>query len=813
MALHRIRGSFVALVLLLCALPLAAQQASLLLTITDENGVAVPGATADLRGPAVLRCQSDHAGRCRFTAPPGEYQLIINKGGFYALTLNDVKLGQVSHLDAKMAHLQEVKESLEVTASTPGIDPAQVAATQTLGSREIINVPYPTSRDIRNVLPYIPGVVQDGTGQAHVAGADTWQTMDVLDGFNITHPVSGTLDLRFSTDAVRSIDVQTSRYSAEYGPASGGVLDFGTAMGDDRLRFSATNFIPSVQNKKGIGLDKWTPRATLSGPIVKGRAWFLLAPDGEYDTNVVKELPDGADRAPLWRVSNLAKVQVNLTQSNILTGSFLVNDLHSDFAGLSVFSPKETTLRERHSAWLATLKDQHYFGSGMLLELGFAAIDFRDHATPLGSLPFVITPEAVRGNFFRTSAGRVRRLQGIANVYLPPQHLAGRHDLKFGLDLERLDDHQAVTRRPIDILREDGTLFSEISFVGPAAFDKSNVQYGAYVQDRWSPRDRLLIESGLRLDRDRIVPHTNFSPRLAATYLLSRDRETKLTAGIGLFHDPTNLELITRPLDGQRLQTFFAADGVTPTGSPLPTSFTVNERALQSPRYVNWSVGIERRLPASVYVRAEFLERLGSRGFTFENAAGSTFFTGNFQLQNTRDDRYDALQVSARHIFRGEYEIMAAYTRSRARSNAVLDFTLDNPIFSPQAPGPLPWDAPNQFVSWAFLPVPHFKKWDIGYSAIWHSGFAFSVVNQKQQLVLPAGSHRFPDYLTLNLFLERRFTLRNYNLALRFGFEDLTDRRNPTVVNNNVDSPQFLTFADFQHRAFTARIRFLGRKK
>jgi TonB dependent receptor len=802
--------------LLLCALPLAAQQASLLLTITDENGVAVVGATADLvwhGSPTPVRCQSDHAGRCRFTAPPGAYRLIINKDGFYALTLNDVKLGEMSHLDARLAHVQEVKENVEVTASTPGIDPAQVASTETLGSREIVNVPYPTTRDVRNALPYIPGVLQDSTGQVHIAGADTWQTMDVLDGFNITHPVTGTLDLRFSTDAVRSIDVQNSRYSAEYGPASGGVLDFGTTMGDDRLRFSATNFIPSVQTKKGIGLDKWTPRVTLSGPIVKGRAWFLIAPDGEYDTNLIKELPEGADRAPVWRVSNLAKLQVNITQSNIFTGSFLVNHLHSDFGGLSVLNPKETTLRETHSAYLATLKDQHYFHNGMLLELGFAAIEFHDHAAPLGSLPFVITPEAVRGNNFKTSAGRALRLQGIANVYLPPQHLAGRHDLKFGLGLERLDDHQAVTRRPIDILRENGTLFTEIAFTGPAAFDKSNAQFGVYLQDRWSPRDRLLIESGLRFDRDRIVSHTNFSPRVAATYVLTRDRETKLTAGIGLFHDPTNLDFITRPLAGERLQTFFAADGVTPTGAPLPTTFTVNERALQSPRYINWSVGIERRLPASIFARAEFLERRGARGFVFENTAGSTLFTGAFQLQNTRDDRHDALQISARRVFHGEYEILAAYTRSRTRSSAVLDFTLDNPIFSAQAAGPLPWDAPNQFVSWGFLPAPHFKKWDVGYSAIWRSGFPFSVVNQNQQLVGAPGSHRFPDYLTLNLFLERRFTLRNYNLALRFGFDDLTDHRNPLVVNNNIDSPQFLTFSEFQDRAFTARIRFLGRKK
>jgi hypothetical protein len=63
------------------------------------------------------------------------------------------------------------------------------------------------------------------------------------------------------------------------------------------------------------------------------------------------------------------------------------------------------------------------------------------------------------------------------------------------------------------------------------------------------------------------------------------------------------------------------------------------------------------------------------------------------------------------------------------------------------------------------------------------------------------------------LFLEWRFTLRGLNLGLRGGFEDITGHRNPFSVNNNIDSPNFLQFEAASGRAFTARIRFLGRKK
>ena len=139
--------------------------------------------------------------------------------------------------------------------------------------------------------------------------------------------------------------------------------------GDDHFRFSATDFIPSVEDLKGFNIKTWTPRVTVSGPLTKDKAWFLNATDGDYELNVVKELPAGADRGTAWRITNLSKVQVNLTPSNILTTSFLVNDYRSDHLGLSQFSPLDTTLDERDSAYLFTLKDQHLSPGGTLFEV------------------------------------------------------------------------------------------------------------------------------------------------------------------------------------------------------------------------------------------------------------------------------------------------------------------------------------------------------------------------------------------------------------------------------------------------------------
>ena len=90
---------------------------------------------------------------------------------------------------------------------------------------EIINVPYVTTRDIRYLLPFFPGVVQDATEQVHVVGSETWATLDTLDTFDIRSPVNGVLSMRVSADAVRSIDEESTRYPVEFGRSTGGVIE------------------------------------------------------------------------------------------------------------------------------------------------------------------------------------------------------------------------------------------------------------------------------------------------------------------------------------------------------------------------------------------------------------------------------------------------------------------------------------------------------------------------------------------------------------------------------------------------------------
>ena len=819
----------------------AAAQSAPTIVVTDENGVAVSSARVflELAPLAAAHCQTDFSGRCPFPLlPAGQYQLRVEKEGFYALTEPSVRITPTSVIEVSISHEQEVREVVDVRESPPAIDPAQVSAQETISGLDVIDMVYPSTHDFRNALNFIPGVVQDQNGQPHVAGAQTYQTVTLLDGFNVTQPANGLLLVRVSTDAFRSIQVEPAREPAEDGKGSGGVLSLNTGIGDDHFRFFGTDFVPSFQNKHGWRFDQFLPRFTFSGPLRKGKAWFYNAWDGEYDNLVYTALPVGADNDHIFRLGDLFKVQTNVTNRNILTSSFLMNYLHDQFAFLSPQSPQLSNPRNVESAYVGSVKDQHYFAGGELLEAGFAFNQYNLQMMPYGTLPYFANPNTAGGSYYLGDETHARRWQGLANLILPAHQWRGRHDFKVGVDLDRISYDAQFARQPISFLSGNNVLTAadeclttahtgsfpcaRYSTFSPAPLHwQYNTEVSAYAEDRWSITNRLLIEPGVRLDWDEIVRHAEIAPRLAGTYVLDNAGNTKLSAGIGLVYDATPIYLIARPYAGTRADIFYSvpdptclANCVITTG-PIATSFSANTGALQAPRFVNWSVGMEKKLPAAIYMKAEFLEKRGSRGFVYNtlNSAGGE----NFILQNTRDDHYDAFQVTLRHNFRETYSLMGSYTRSSAHSNEALDFNVDNPVLSAQQPGPYSWDTPNRFLSWGYVPffkLPIVHQLELAYSMEARTGFPFSLFTNQQELIGKAGSQRFPEYFALNLQLEKRFHFLGYYLALRGGFDNITGRCDPFVVNSVIDpvSHPNPTFTACQGRAFTSRIRFLGRK-
>ena len=343
------------------------------------------------------------------------------KRGFLRGRQPSVAITSTSTIDVSLSHQQEVHEVVDVHESPPAIDPAQIASQETISGLDVIDIVYPGTHDYRNVLNFIPGVVQDQDGQPHVAGGQTYQTVTLLDGFNVTQPANGQLLVHVSADAFRSIQVEPSREPAEFGKGSAGSLRLNTGIGDDHFRFFATNFIPSIQNKHGWRFYQFLPRFTTSGPILKRKIWFYNAFEGTYTNQVYTALPVDQDSDYIWRIGNLSKVQTNLTSRNILTTSFLINYLHDQYAYLSPQSPQLTNPQDVETAYVGSVKDQHYFNAGHLLETGFAFSQYNLRLTPYGTAPYQITPSTAFGNFYLNEHTAATRWQGLANLYLSPR--------------------------------------------------------------------------------------------------------------------------------------------------------------------------------------------------------------------------------------------------------------------------------------------------------------------------------------------------------------------------------------------------------
>ena len=84
-----------------------------------------------------------------------------------------------------------------------------------------------------------------------------------------------------------------------------------------------------------------------------------------------------------------------------------------------MLDPIPTTLDFHSREYFWSLKDQIYFRSGTLLELGLAQNRFTNRTLPQGTAPYVMTPEGRGGNYFVNSTEKSRRDQFLANAFFP----------------------------------------------------------------------------------------------------------------------------------------------------------------------------------------------------------------------------------------------------------------------------------------------------------------------------------------------------------------------------------------------------------
>ena len=215
------RGSSFFKLLLVLLLPLAllftssdamAQTSGTIKGVTlDDGGLAIPGVLVTVSSPALIggaqQQSSDGQGRFMFIKlPPGIYSVRSEMAGFGTVEYQAIQvlIGKTVPLTVEMT-FQEAGGVMVVKDTPPAIDTEQTQRS-TVMTKEFLDR-VPTGRDYLQAVSAAPGVI--GGGNASMAGGAGNENTYMIDGVNITDPVTGTFSLNFNFDAIEQLEVVT----------------------------------------------------------------------------------------------------------------------------------------------------------------------------------------------------------------------------------------------------------------------------------------------------------------------------------------------------------------------------------------------------------------------------------------------------------------------------------------------------------------------------------------------------------------------------------------------------------------------------
>jgi hypothetical protein len=748
---------------------------------------------------------------------PGLYRIRIEKLGYFILENQIIELTAASGEFAfTLNHEEEVHEKVDVTVPQNSIEPTMTQSTETLTQKEIIDVPVASSHNLLQSLVAMPWVLMDNGGQLHIAGARNSDVQYLLDGIDVGDPATNEQTSRMIVEAVRTAEIQTGRFGAEYAHPGGATLDYSTREGDDRWRFNTTDFIPGINVQDGVQLGNFYPRVTFSGPILPGDLWFSESMDFLHTVAVITGLPKGApNTSQQWGGDSWSRLLWKISSNNSLHVGFLANVQSNGNAGLDALHPQSVTTQMDSRELFGFVKDQAYFGK-TLLEVGTSVEDALNNETPQGTEPYIVLVNGAAGNFFQRQNEDGRRYQFFSDAIRGPVKWFGTHTFSAGMNVSGVELNQDSQRGEIQALRADSTLDRLTTFTDDPDIHVANTLAGGFVQDSWSPNAHFVALAGLRADLDRLFAAALVQPRLALNWMPSANDRSKFSIGWGMYDIPLNLGLIGQTYDQQQVDTLYDPTGKIPVTGPATSAFILpvnGLHSLQQPYFDIASAGWEQRVGQNTLISLELLARDQHHGLVYETLTPGQIGS-DFVLQSSRRDKYRGVTVSARHTFKNTAELYGSYTRSRASTDQDLDPVLGSLYFAAQQAGPLAWDAPNRVVTWGSIPTP---IWGVLFSYLldYHTGYPYSLINQQQFLIGAPNAYRFPAFASLTVGFEKKFTFKNRIFAARLAIINVLDRANPDVVYNNVDDtlmPGFGAFTGGQPRAFTARLRFVGRK-
>lgn len=251
-------------VLLLCSsLAFAQDRGTITGAILDTSGAAVPSAQVTLRNPAtgfqqVVQASAD--GSYTFVyLPAGSYVVSAEKAGFRRAEASNVQVqvNTTSRIDIQL-QVGAVQETISVQATAPLLQTDRSDLGKVVDNYAIQKLPLFINGGLRSNLAFTslaPGVTMnlqsdpDTTGGApRIAGGQANGASLLVDGAESMSERRNDPQMRVvSAEAVEEFRVQTSAYSAEFGRASNGILNYTTKSGTNELHGS---FLAQLRHEK-----------------------------------------------------------------------------------------------------------------------------------------------------------------------------------------------------------------------------------------------------------------------------------------------------------------------------------------------------------------------------------------------------------------------------------------------------------------------------------------------------------------------------------------------------------------------------------
>lgn len=304
-------------------------------TVSDISGARIPGATVKVEGSAFSRTTTANSdGFYRMLqVPPGVYKITVQAEKFSSATVEAVAvvLGKTTEVPFSLK-VGNVSEQVVITSDDVArIDPADNKIQTNITTRVIDSLPKGVN--MTSLLKISPAARPEAlSGGFQIDGASGSENSFIIDGQEVSNFRTGTLNSNNNLpfQFVQEIQIKTSGFEAEYGGATGGVVNVVTKGGSNEFHGLAEyQFEPNKlwagprpalnSYRAGTGAnfiqineyikqpkDNFTnhfPAFSIGGPIAKDRLWFFTSYAPQiYDTTRTSVYFNSQD--PRSRVQN-----------------------------------------------------------------------------------------------------------------------------------------------------------------------------------------------------------------------------------------------------------------------------------------------------------------------------------------------------------------------------------------------------------------------------------------------------------------------------------------------------------------------------